>query len=161
MSKTRDLIAKRLKREGQAAVAFFRGLDPADWERRIYTDGSQWTVRQILCHFVSAEQGFLRLARDILNGGEGAPADMDIDVFNERQVRSMADRTPADLLPEFERLRAEMVALVQGMREADFEREGRHPFLGRTSMDKLLKLIYRHNMLHLRDIRRALEATVK
>jgi hypothetical protein len=156
MSKRQNLIVKRLTKEGEATLAFFHELDEADWERRIYADGSQWTVRQILCHLVSAEAGFLQLARDILSGGEGAPEGMDIDEFNEREVSTMADRTPADLLPEFKHLRVKAVELVGGMDEADFEREGRHPFFGRSSMEKLLKLIYRHNMLHLRDIRREL-----
>jgi uncharacterized protein (TIGR03083 family) len=156
MGERQDLILRRLTEEGEATLEFFRGLDEADWERRIYTDGSQWTVRQVLCHFVSAESGFLRLARNILDGGEGAPEGMDIDEFNEGEVGAMADRTPAELLPEFQRLRAEMVQLVRGMSEADFDPEGRHPFFGRSSMEKLLKLIYRHTMIHLRDVRRVL-----
>jgi hypothetical protein len=159
MSKRRDLIVGRLMDGGEAALAFFRGLSEADWERRIYTKGSQWTVRQVLCHFVSAEQGFLRLARNILDGGEGAPEDMDIDEFNEGQVGAMAGRTLADLWSEFERSRAETVELVRGMGGADFDREGRHPFFGRSSLEKLLKLIYRHNMIHLRDVRRVLRET--
>ena len=157
MSKRQDLIVKRLNDEGESALAFFRGLEAVGWERRVYTEGSQWTVRQVLCHFVSAEDGFLRLARNILDGGEGVPEGWDIDAFNEGEVGAMAERRPADLLPEFERLRAETVKLVRGMSDADFEREGRHPFFGHTSMEKLLKLIYRHNMMHLRDVRRVLQ----
>ncbi len=157
MSKRRDLIVKRLNEEGESALAFFRGLAAADWGRRVYSEGSQWTVRQVLCHFVSAEDGFLRLARNILDGGEGAPEGMDVDEFNEGEVGAMAERRPAELLPEFEQLRAETVELVHGMSEADFEREGRHPYFGRSSMEKLLKLIYRHNMMHLRDVRRVLQ----
>lgn len=156
MNRRRDLIVKRLGSEGEAALAFFRELSEADWERPIYAVGSQWTVRQVLCHFVSVEDGFLRLARNVLEGGEGAPEGMDIDEFNEREVAAMADRTPADLLCEFERLRAETVELVKGIDEADLDQEGRHPYFGHTSLEKLFKLIYRHNMLHLRDIRREL-----
>jgi len=157
MNKRRDLIVKRLNDEGESALAFFQGLDAAGWERRVYSEGSQWTVRQVLCHFVSAEDGFLRLARDILAGGGGAPEGLDIDEFNEGEVGAMAERRPAELLPEFEQLRAETVELVRGMSEADFECEGRHPYFGRSSMERLLKLIYRHNMMHLRDVRRVLQ----
>jgi hypothetical protein len=157
MGPRRDLIIKRLTSEGESVLEFFRDLGEADWERRVYAEGSRWTVRQVLCHFVSAEDGFLRLARNILDGGAGAPEGMDIDAFNEREVGGMADRTTVDLLPEFERLRAETVELVHGMSEADLSREGRHPFFGRSSLEKLLKLVYRHNMIHLRDIRRTLK----
>ena len=41
--------------------------------------------------------------------------------------------------------------------ETDLDREGRHPFFGPSALEKLLKLVYRHNMLHLRDIRHALK----
>jgi len=47
MSERRDLILKRLSEEGEAALAFFRGLDQADWERRIYSEGSRWTVTDL------------------------------------------------------------------------------------------------------------------
>lgn len=156
MGGRRALILKRLSQEMETTLAFFWALDEADWGRRVYSEGGRWTVREVLCHFVSAEDGFLKLARNILDGGEGAPEGMDIDVFNEREVGAMAWRGPTDLLPEFERLRTEIVDLVRGMSESDFDREGRHPFFGRSSLEKLLKLVYRHNMIHIRDIRRAL-----
>jgi hypothetical protein len=156
MNRRRDLIVRRLTEETASTLRFFEALDSNQWEYRIYSEGSQWTVRQILCHFVSAENGFLLLARDILKGGAGAPEDMDIDVFNETEVGAMAQRTPKDLLPEFQQLRAQTIELVSGMREEDFDLEGRHPFFGRSSLEKLLKLVYRHNMLHLRDVRRKL-----
>jgi len=160
MGKRKDLIVRRLAGEIETTLAFFQELDKSDWGRRVYTEGSQWTVRQVLCHFVSAEKGFLELARDILGGGEGAPEDMEIDEFNEREVAAMADRAPDDLLVEFERLRAEMVELVSGLSETDLDREGRRPFFGRSSLEKLFKWIYRHNMLHQRDIRRELRAAL-
>ena len=156
MSKRQDLIIKRLTSEGESVLEYFRGIKEADWKRRIYTERSRWTVHQVLCHFVSAEDGFLRLARNILDGGEGAPEGMDIDEFNEREVGGMVDLSPTDMMPKFERLRAETVELVRGMSEVDFDREGRHPFFGRSSLAKLLKLVYRHNMIHFRDVRRVL-----
>lgn len=71
----------------------------------------------------------------------------------------MSGRTAADLLPEFQRLRAETVELVAGINEDDLDREGHHPFFGRSALEKLFKLIYRHNMIHLRDVRRVLQET--
>lgn len=158
MTRRRDLIVRRLTQETASTLQFFEALDADQWEHRIYTEGSQWTVRQILCHFVSAENGFLLLAQDILKGGPGAPEGMDIDVFNEAEVAAMARRTPEELLPEFQQLRTQTIELVSRMREEDFDLDGRHPFFGRSSLEKLLKLVYRHNMLHLRDVRRALSS---
>jgi len=58
---------------------------------------------------------------------------------------------------QFEVARAATAAMVAGMAEADFDRIGRHPWFGRVPLEQMLKLVYRHNMLHERDVRRALE----
>ena len=41
--------------------------------------------------------------------------------------------------------------------DADLDRQGRHPFLGITAVEAMLKLLYRHTMLHERDTRKAIE----
>jgi hypothetical protein len=46
--------------------------------------------------------------------------------------------------------------MVGQIADDDFKRTGRHPFFGQMSIDEMFKLIYRHNMMHLRDVRRAL-----
>jgi uncharacterized protein (TIGR03083 family) len=152
-----DQIVKRLTDEGQKTLAFFRGLAPEEWEAQVYTEGTQWTVRQVLCHFVSAERAFERYGRDIVNGGEGAPEDFVIDEFNEREVAAMAGASNKDLITQFEDARQATIALVAGMTEDDLQREGRHPWFGWDRIDKFLKLVYRHTMIHQRDVRRALE----
>jgi hypothetical protein len=42
------------------------------------------------------------------------------------------------------------------MAEADFDRVGYHPWFGDTPLENMLKLVYRHNMIHQRDIEKAL-----
>ncbi len=51
--------------------------------------------------------------------------------------------------------REETIVLVESMKDNDLDREGRHPYFGFLALEKMLKLIYRHNMIHERDIRRA------
>ena len=157
MANRQELIVKRLTEEGQKTAAYFRTLSEADFAQQVYTTGPLWRVRELLAHFVSAEQTFVFYGRDILAGGSGAPDDFVIDEFNATQVAGMKDAAPADLVAQFEAARAETVALVRGMGDADFDRIGRHPWFGRVPLENMLKLIYRHNMLHERDIRRALE----
>jgi DinB superfamily len=157
MTSRKDQILKRLAEEGAKAAEYLRGLPPAAWEQQVYTTGGLWRVREVLCHFVSTEVAVARYGRDILAGGLGAPDDLVIDEFNETQVGGMADREPAGLIVEFERQRAVTLNMVQGMGDADFDRVGRHPWFGRAPLEDMLRLIYRHTMIHLRDVRRALE----
>ncbi len=157
MSTRQDLIVKRLQEEGQKTAAYFRSLGPADFGQQVYLTGPNWRVRDILAHFVSAEQTLTLYGQQVLAGGEGAPEDFVIDEFNATQVAGLRDAAPDYLVEQFEAARAATVAMAAGMGELDFDRVGRHPWFGRVPLEKMLKLVYRHNMLHERDIRQALE----
>jgi uncharacterized protein (TIGR03083 family) len=157
MPTRQEFIVKRLSDEGQKTAAFFRGLSPEDFARQVYTTGPNWRVRDILAHFVSAEQTFAFYGRQILAGGKGAPADFVIDEYNAIQVGALRDADPPSLLKQFEAARAETVAMMLGMADDDFDRVGRHPWFGMVPLENMGKLIYRHNQLHERDVRRALE----
>ena len=152
-----ELILKRLQEEGQKTAAYFRMLGEKDHTQQVYITGPEWRVRDILAHFVSAERTFAFYGRDILAGGPGAPEDFVIDEFNATQVAGLKEAPPADLIRQFEAARTEVLAMVRGMTDADFDRIGRHPWFGRVPLEQMLKLIYRHNMLHERDTRKALE----
>jgi uncharacterized protein (TIGR03083 family) len=157
MQTRQAFIIKRLNDEGQKTAAFFRGLSAEDFAQQVYTTGPNWLVRDILAHFVSAEQTFVFYGRQILAGGEGAPEDFVIDEYNATQVGALRDADPAGLIEQFEAARAETVGMMEDMAEADFDRVGRHPWFGKVPLENMGKLIYRHNMLHERDVRKALE----
>jgi hypothetical protein len=67
------------------------------------------------------------------------------------------DLRASDLLQSFRQTRAAMVTWVSGLAEQDLEKRGRHPFLGVTSLREMLKMVYIHNQVHYRDVRRALK----
>ncbi len=156
MPETPAILAERLQNEEVKTLEFFRNLNPMNWEQPIYSEGSQWTVRQILAHFVSAEKGIDRLIADVLDGGTGAPEDFDIDVYNERSVANFQDVTLEVLLEQFTQVRRQTIDLVARLDQPDLERIGRHPFLGLSPLVDIIKLIYRHNQIHQREIRKAL-----
>lgn len=149
-------IANRMTEQGQQTTAFFRSLRPEDFAVQVYSEGTNWTVRDILCHFVSAERALLRLFQSIVAGEGGVVEDFDLDRFNQSQVAKMAGVGVDDLLTQFAESRAAMLAFVEGLDDSALDIEGRHPWFGNDRLEKYLKLVYRHNMLHERDIRRAL-----
>ena len=158
MSDKHTLIQKRLRGEGDKLLAVFEGLTPEQWQTVIYTDGMTWTIKDLLAHQISAEGEFQFYGRDVLNGGEGAPEGFDINTFNNRAVAALADLTPRQLLADFRSTRQTTIDFVTTIRDDQFTRQGRHPFFGMMTIEDLFKLIYRHNMLHARDIRKALGA---
>ncbi len=157
MSDAPEFLAKRLREEGEKMVKFFRSLRDEHWQKTVYTEGATWTVRDVLAHFVTAEQGFLRLFASILAGGPGATEDFSIDRYNARQLEKTKDLTPRELLAQYRAIRERMVAWVSNLKGGDLERRGRHPFLGETTLAEMVKMVYRHNQIHYRDLRRALE----
>ncbi len=157
MDPTLERIRKRMREEGEKTLAFFRSLDPTAWEQQVYQTGSGWRVREVLAHFLSSERGFQQILDDVLRGGQGAPRDLDIDTYNESEVPAYADASPQDLLEGFQAARQDTVDRLAALSPEDLARVGYHPWFGEVPLKQMLKLIYRHNMIHLRDVRRALE----
>ena len=156
MTETSAFLSERLRTEGEKTFAFFAGLSPAQWQSSVYTEGETWTIRNVLAHYVTAEKGFIVIFSGMKDGGTGVPDDFDIDRYNASQQRKTRELTSAELLAEFQSVRAKMVALVASFSETDLARQGRHPFLGQTTLNEMIKMVYRHNQIHYRDLRKVL-----
>ena len=156
MPKSPQFLAKRLRSEGEKMTTFFAALDDTDWMKTIYTEGQDWRIRDVLAHFVSAENSFLKLFEDVRQGGDGVSDDFDVDRFNNAQVAKMQEMSPAELLDAFTEARAKVTGWVETLNEEDLQKEGRHPFLDETTLEEMIKLVYRHNQLHYRDMRKNL-----
>lgn len=156
MSETAEL-AEKLKSEGAKFAAFFAGLTDAEWQTEVYTEGSVWTIRNILAHLMTAERAFVKLFEDVRQGGPGASEDFSIDRYNARQQEKMKELTPSELLDQYKSIRAQMVAWVSGINDSDLEKTGRHPYLDITTLREMVKMVYIHNQIHYRDVRKVLK----
>lgn len=156
MSDTPSELARRLQAEGEKTRNYFEGLSDAQWNRQAYTDGACWSVREVLAHFVASELSHQKLIANICAGGAGSPDDFDIDRYNERKVGQLSDRDAASLLQDFSAARQQTTALVEGLTLEDLSLTGRHPFLGQSPLADIIRMIYRHNQIHQREIRKIL-----
>jgi len=150
-------LAQKLKLEGEKFATIFGNFSEDDWKREVYTEGSVWTIRNILAHLVTAERAFIKLFESIRQGGAGVSEDFVIDRYNARQQEKTKELTPVELLDQYKAIRAEMIAWVSGISDSDLEMTGRHPFLGITTLRDMIKMIYIHNQTHYRDLRRVLK----
>ena len=147
-------LSGRLIREGEKVLAFFQSLGGEQLDRCVYTDGAEWRVREVLAHFVSTERAFISLIENVLSGGSGAPEGFDIDAYNQRKVAALHDIDVPDLLEEFRQLRSRTAASVSRLEGDQLQRLARHPYLGVVPLVDIIKLVYRHNQIHLRDVRK-------
>ena len=147
-------LLQRLSDEGLKVLHFFGDLDETAWKKAIYTEGEVWKAHQILAHFVSVERAFQWLTADIVSGGHGTPKDFDLDRFNHDQVQDLESTSTQELLSTFQNERKQTIQQASTYSNDDLALEGHHPWFGQVSVETLLKLLYRHNQLHIRDIRR-------
>jgi hypothetical protein len=148
-------LSERMLSEGRNTLAFFRALTPEQWDLTIYTEGAEWAVRDVLAHFVAAESGMARLVENILAGGAGTPDDFDLNAYNERKVAGLKGVSIEELLAQFASQREKSAALTCRLSPEDLLKTGRHPWLGVATIADILKMMYRHNQIHQRDIRRS------
>jgi hypothetical protein len=110
----------------------------------------------VVGHLIDGEEtDWVPRARIILARGED-PRFTPYDRFRHRQRN--AGRSLASLLREFERLRADNVALVRSWRltPAQLELPGIHPALGRVTLGELLAAWVVHDLGHLAQVARVM-----
>ena len=68
MSET-NVLAGKLRSEGEKIYSFFEGLTDNQWKIEIYTEDAVWTIRSILAHLMTSERAFINLFTEILKVG--------------------------------------------------------------------------------------------
>src|SRR5512147_1906405 len=114
-------LAEKLKSEGEKMVSIFNGLPEEQWGQDVYTEGTTWTIRNVLSHFVTSERGLLKLFEQIRQGGAGSPDDFSIDRYNAAMQERTRDATPQELLEQYKEVRANAIQWVLGLKESELE----------------------------------------
>ncbi len=156
MPETPAFLAERLRAEGEKSAAFFRQLKPQDWEKTVYTDGETWTVHEVLAHFATSEASLCKLVENIVGGGSGSAEDFDINRYNARKVASLKEADNEFIIQQYMLNRQRTVDVVAALKPEDLGLKGRHPYLGVAQLSEIIKIIYRHNQIHQREVRAAI-----
>jgi hypothetical protein len=154
-----DELATKLEKGRFKTIELFNSLTPGQWQKVIYNE-PPWQVRQLLAHFVSAEHQLLALARNIAEGGPGAPPDLDIDRYNAEEQIRLEGQSPSELLGMLEDARQQTLAWVRSLSLGQLKMIGRHPALGEVTLETMILSIYGHQLLHIRDLTKLLGSVV-
>ncbi|UCC63737.1 MAG: DinB family protein [Anaerolineae bacterium] len=155
-SRTAALVAK-LKKGGQKTQEILGNLADDQWQAVLYTEPHSWTVRDLLAHFLSAEEALVRIGQDMASGGPGVPEGFDFEAFNVEEQRRLVDRSPQELLGALNVARQATLAWVHTLKEEDLDHRGQHPVLGEISLETFVTSIYGHQLLHMRDLQHTWE----
>jgi hypothetical protein len=153
-------ISEKLFSEGQKTKTFLLSLTECEWETDVYFDAAIWKVRDVIAHFISAEKSFLILFENIRNYNQGAPANFDINEFNNSQVEKLKQFSTKELTSWFMDTRDETISWVNKLSESDLDKTGHHPAMGDARLRDMLKMVYLHNQIHLKEVRSALKLIV-
>ena len=140
----------------EAVLKIIADLQPADWERKVQSADGQWTVRQVLLHLATSENGQIGTAKAIAAGRPTVPDDFDLNRYNNRQIEKNAAKTPPEILFSLAESRQKLLAYLDEVSETDLGMRGKH---GRGDVLSLEELFYRvgeHEAEHAELIKQAL-----
>jgi uncharacterized damage-inducible protein DinB len=144
LKQARELLLDRLARIGERA------------EERIYSDGAQWTLRQLAIHLMISDKGHLAMVQGIASGNEIIKPDYDIERFNQRSVEKNAAVTVEEALQSLRDTHAALVAWLGTIEDSVLDKEGLHASLQVMTIDRILKVIAWHDGTHGEDIEKHL-----
>lgn len=148
-----DGLVARLRKGGRKTAEVFGSLSNAQWEMTLYEGPPVWTVRDLLAHFLSAEEGLLHAAQDIAAGGPGAPECLDYNGYNAAEQTRLAGQSSDELLADLAAARGATIAWVAELDDTDLDRIGHHPALGNIALEDFITAIYGHQLMHVRELR--------
>lgn len=157
MTDRRSDIISELETSMHASIAFYRSLKPEALHTKVYQDGQEWTVIQVLAHWTTIEKSMQWLFNDILSGGAGAPPDFDIERFNRSQPRKLFELDLDALIEQFCLVRETTISIVRNMDETDLDREGMHAFHGHGKLERFIRWAYEHQRIHEDEMRQVVQ----
>ena len=132
--------------------------DDDDWARVSPNEG--WTIRDLLTHVSTAEQGFVGTVRRMAAGEGGVPSDFDPNRWNAGQLRRNTDVTPADMRQRLDASHTAMLELLDALDDVALDRRGYLSTGVEGSTEDCLRLVAAHKRIHIEDIRAALALVV-
>lgn len=156
---TKVELREKLAQAREDLLQWCSALSEGEWTQPVYVHDEEWTMQDVLRHLTWAEGGMARLIQQIRQGHEGVPSDFDLDSYNARGVDKLKDRTPAELMAMMADNRQWILGMLEEMDEEELQLEGRHGSMRIMSIADVMRTIALHERAHLRDMRRALQAT--
>jgi hypothetical protein len=141
-------VADLLEYSGGAYLGALRSVPPeaASW----HPAEGEWCVNECVGHVIEAEKlAFAGRIRTIL-----AADNPTFQTWNQATVaesRHDCERSPQDMLEQFEPLRRDSLGLIRSLRAEDLTRAGTHPKVGRLTVGDLLHEWVHHDGNHLRQ----------
>lgn len=144
----KDAIIANLTESRDGMKALAATMTAEDWDQLAYSESSEWRLIDVLRHVVDSERGMTALIVQVKDGGEGVPPDFDLNRWNQRVVSKLQEKSAADLLSDMDINRANLLAVIDGLGEDDWSKQGRHASLRIMTIEEVCNLIADHERDH-------------
>lgn len=122
-------------------------------EEQIYSEGAQWTVRQLAIHLMLADTGHNRMVSHYAEGKDFIPADYDIERYNKRSVDKQSHMSLSEIRAALAASRAEFLAWLDSQTDDAFlDKTGRHANLKILSIEQIIGVMASHEEGHSADM---------
>jgi hypothetical protein len=163
MVSTKETVRSHFVTALRRCLDIWSKLDDADWQG--HWSGCKWSARDYLAHLVTNEEMEILPTTSHSIAGEaveipGLASRLDIDVFNQTCVDSVADLTPTELLERLQAAFQSHIQMLEGLIDEDLRRPAWNAGLRReATIADLFSIGFLHLPVHYQDIRRAVRRT--
>lgn len=118
-----------------------------------------FSANEIIYHLLEVEELWQRRIHQLLN--EEHPEFKRIDPDSLAIEHHYNEHDYFEGIMEWQKSREDTIALVKELSESDFSRKGTHSYFGEMNIYRILDIMADHDLQHLRQMERTLEAVKK
>ena len=151
MSSPLENILPKMEATHEKFKAFVLELDAEAVQQP--SAANAWNPREITGHLLDAERAHRRFIEAVAAGNPPAKLEnFDLNAWNAGRVAKRANQTLAELLAAYDQERAATIAVLQGLPDDAWAKEGDHPALGHVTVEYVARIIGLHERSHLHEM---------
>jgi len=151
------IILAQLRGYLAALISMTTSLDQKTWTHRPTEDG--WAPIEIVCHLRDVEKEVtLPRVKKILTETDPHLPSFDTDRWAEE--RDYIHQSSPEVLADIIQVRKQTISLLTTLNMEDWSRSARHSLFGPTTLSEVVNIATEHDLIHLAQMRSALESKV-
>lgn len=130
------------------------------WDEQVYSEGLQWTIKQLVHHLADADRGHNNQVMGIAEGRNIIPEDFDVERYNTSITRKTVEKSAEASRESLEKSRQQLLTWLDTLDDNTLDKKGRHASLRIMSIENIVLFMAKHETDHVKDIANTLNIDV-
>jgi hypothetical protein len=156
LSERKHILYDHLNHTREELLEVVGQMQVEDWDKPVQSVEGGWTVKQLLLHVATSENGQIRTAQAIAAGQPTVPDDFDLDRYNARLIEKNKAKQPPEILFGMADSRQKLLAFLEEVPENALDKSGKHGRGDVITLEQLFLRIGEHEAGHAVEIKKAL-----